>query len=631
MPVAPRILFAGGESTAGAPLVAALREEGFLVQQAPTGADAVQHTAEGPHVIIVAAGLPDMSGDEVCRRLRTEPHAAGIPILHLGAPPAGASNGVADSYLLEAVEPQVVIAQVRALFRLRQAEESLRASQLLLRDVLDHAPVIVYVKDLQGRYLLVNRNWEARFRKRREETVGRSVYDIYPAPQADALLANDRRVIEAGTPLEFEEEVTTPNGVRTFLSEKFPLRDDAGRCYAICGISTDITERKKWEKALRDSEALYESLVESMPVCILRKDLHGRFTFANRAFCQEMKRPAAEILGRTDFDFFPAELARKYVADDRRVLATGEVFEDVEAHRKADGTKTHVEVIKSPLRDSHGVVIGVQVVFWDITARKQAEEELGRNAAEFRVARTIQQKLFPTAVPRVPGMDVGSGTFGFEVGGASYPAEAVGGDYYDYLPLLDGSLGVAIGDVSGHGLGPALLMAEARAYLRAFAQTHVEVAVILSLLNSVIAADIEGDWFITLLLARLDPRSRTLTYASAGHPTGFIFNADGVLKRTLPSTSIPLGIHRDGDFPASEPIPLNPGDIMLFVTDGVVETRAPDGSTFGPERTQDLVRVYRHRSATEIVDNLYYAVRAFAQGRPQYDDITATVIKVAPA
>jgi PAS domain S-box-containing protein len=630
MSAPPRILFVHGAPEAASPLVTALRGEGFQVQEAPTATEAMLLNGETPDVIIVDASLADTTRDEVCRHLRSEAHNAAIPVLHIGPPPSGAAGGSLENYLLTPVDPGVFIAHVHGLLRVHQVEESLRTSLQLLRDVLDRAPVVIFVKDLHGRYQFVNRQWEAQFRKRREEIIGRSVHDIYPAAQADVLLANDRRVIEAGTPLEFEEEVTAPDGVITFLSEKFPLRDETGACYAVCGISTDITERKKWEKALHDSEALYESLVQTLPVCILRKDMHGCFTFANRTFCQEMKRRLGEILGRTDFDFFPAELAQKYVTDDRRVMATGEVFADVEAHRRPDGTKTHVEVVKSPLRDSRGQVIGLQCVFWDVTARKHAEEELGRNAAEFRVARRIQQKLFPTAVPHIPGMDVGSATFGFDIGGASYPAEAVGGDYYDYLPLLDGSLGVAIGDVSGHGVGPALLMAEARAYLRAFAQTQVEVAAILSLLNSVIAEDIEGDWFITLLLTRLDARARTLTYASAGHPTAFIFDADGRVKHTLPSTSIPLGIQRTTTFPASEPIPLDPGDLILLVTDGLVEARAPDGSSFGAERIQTLIRVYRHLSAAAIVENLYYAVRAFAQNRPQYDDITATVVKVAP-
>jgi serine phosphatase RsbU (regulator of sigma subunit) len=225
-------------------------------------------------------------------------------------------------------------------------------------------------------------------------------------------------------------------------------------------------------------------------------------------------------------------------------------------------------------------------------------------------------------------MEIGVARFGIEVGGASYPAEAIGGDYYDFIPLLDGTLGVAIGDVSGHGVGPALLMAETRALLRAFAQTQTDVSAILALVNRVLMADIEGDRFITLILAKLDPRTHTLVYASAGHQTGYVLTADGAVRHALASTGYPLGIFKDAEFPASEAIPLQPGDMLMLLTDGIVEARAPDGTVFGRQRPVDIARVYRQATAGQIVENLYHAVRAFSQNLPQYDDITAAVIKV---
>jgi sigma-B regulation protein RsbU (phosphoserine phosphatase) len=387
-------------------------------------------------------------------------------------------------------------------------------------------------------------------------------------------------------------------------------------------------ELKQAEELLRNSEAMYHSLVETLPVCIFRKDLNGRFTFANQAFCSTLRRPLSFILGKTDLAFYPGELAQKYIYDDRQVMETREVLEAIEEHQRPEGERTYVRVLKAPVYDSRGEVVGMQAIFWDITARMRAEGELARTEVEFRVARRIQQKLFPNTIPRVPGMDIGVATYGFDIGGASFPAEAIGGDYYDFIALGDGSLGIAIGDVSGHGVGPALLMAEARALLRAFAQTHSDVSEILGLINRVLVPDVDGDRFITMLLAKLDPRTRTLVYASAGHQTAFLIDPDGALKRSMPSTGIPLGIREDTDFPACPPIPMQSGDIVLLVTDGVVEARAPDGVVFGSKRAVDLVRVYRKLTARRIVDNLYHAVRAFARDLPQYDDITATVIKV---
>jgi sigma-B regulation protein RsbU (phosphoserine phosphatase) len=384
------------------------------------------------------------------------------------------------------------------------------------------------------------------------------------------------------------------------------------------------------ERALQHSESLYQSLVDNLPVRVFRKDHQGRFIFCNRAFCTALNRPREYIIGKTDRDFYPPELAQKYVYDDRHVLATGEILEAIEEHQDPTGERSYVQVLKAPLLDPQGEVIGVQCLYWDITARKQAEAELARTSAEFDVARRIQQRLFPSGAPKIAGIEIGVGRFGMDISGASYPAEAIGGDYYDFIPLLDGSLGIAIGDVSGHGVGPALLMAEARALLRAFAQTQSDVSAILSLVNRVLVSDIDADRFITLLLAKLDPRTRTLVYASAGHQTGYVLSAAGKVKCELVSGGFPLGIVEEAEFPESDPIPLDTGDIVTLITDGIVEARAPDGTVFGPQRPLDLVRVYRAATARQIVDNLYHAVRAFSQDLPQYDDITAAIIKVDP-
>jgi PAS domain S-box-containing protein len=143
-------------------------------------------------------------------------------------------------------------------------------------------------------------------------------------------------------------------------------------------------ERRRAEEALKDSEALYHSLVESLPLNLMRKDARGRFTFANQLFCDELGKPLEEIVGKTDFDFFPPELAQKYASDDQRVMATRRVFEAIEEHRKPDGTRGYVEVLKAPVYDSRASVMGVQVMFWDVTGRELAKQALqsSKEAAE---------------------------------------------------------------------------------------------------------------------------------------------------------------------------------------------------------------------------------------------------------
>jgi PAS domain S-box-containing protein len=150
-------------------------------------------------------------------------------------------------------------------------------------------------------------------------------------------------------------------------------------------------ERSRAEKALRESEAFYHSLVESLPQSILRKDLNGRFTYANQGACRILGKTLVEIIGKTDFDICPPDLAAKYRADDKLVLDTGTALQTVEEHQTVHGTKKYVRIIKAPVYDSTGRAVGIQVIFWDVTDQKELEEELLRIKAELERARRPRQ------------------------------------------------------------------------------------------------------------------------------------------------------------------------------------------------------------------------------------------------
>jgi two-component system, NtrC family, sensor kinase len=130
------------------------------------------------------------------------------------------------------------------------------------------------------------------------------------------------------------------------------------------------------EERLRQAEAIYQSLVETLPQNIFRKDTEGRFTFGNQNFCRELRLPLEEIVGKTDVDFFGAELAGRYRSDDKAVIDTGITFDKVEEHVTPGGARMFVQVMKTPVRDADGRCIGVQGIFWDVTDRVVAEEQL---------------------------------------------------------------------------------------------------------------------------------------------------------------------------------------------------------------------------------------------------------------
>src|SRR5207247_2292156 len=239
---------------------------------------------------------------------------------------------------------------------------------------------------------------------------------------------------------------------------------------------------------------------------------------------------------------------------------------------------------------------------------------------EMRIARQIQQKLFPVAPLPLPG---------FDVGGASLPAEATGGDYFDYVPIRDGSLGILIGDVSGHGFGPALLMAQTRAYLRAFLLSHTDVREIIALVNRALADDSPDGHFMTLLFARPDHAARTFQYVSAGHATGYLLDRSGAIKTHLESTGMPLGVVPEWEFEAAPALQLEPGDLLLLLTDGVVEAHDADEQLFGPERMLEVVRSSRDRPAREVVNTLFDSVRGFSGARAPLYAVRAVVVCVA--
>lgn len=264
----------------------------------------------------------------------------------------------------------------------RREIDTLTRREHRLEAIIHSTPAVIYMKDVDGRYRLVNKRFSDLFHIGIDETIGRTDLEVFPAEMAARFRANDVEVLSTDRPITFEEVAPHDDGPHTYISLKVPLHDPATNEVFLCGISTDITVAKRAEAALKESQALYASLVDSLPVALFRKNLDGELTFVNDRFCQYVGRPERELLGHTDYDLFSHDLAEKYRADDMQVAREGTVFDEVEEQESRTGRRRYVHVIKAPVYDAQHRVCGVQGVFWDETERRQAEEALRRMALE---------------------------------------------------------------------------------------------------------------------------------------------------------------------------------------------------------------------------------------------------------
>ena len=254
--------------------------------------------------------------------------------------------------------------------------------------LLDIVNDLVWSTSLDGKRLLyLNDAAGIIYGRQVEELVRhRSLWlDCVHEEDREELIGNFTKILEAKQ-IEQQFRIVQPNGEIRWLQGSLRLIvDRKNKPLRIGGIAKDVTRRVTTEKELDEAKAIYQSLVESLPINVFRKDRHGKIVFGNQRYCDSLDQKLEELVGKTDRDLFSHELAEKYVRDDKWVLQTGLPFHDIEEHPAPDGTKMYVEVLKAPVHDSSGRRIGIQGMFWDVTARIQAENAL-REAKEIAEA-----------------------------------------------------------------------------------------------------------------------------------------------------------------------------------------------------------------------------------------------------
>lgn len=241
------------------------------------------------------------------------------------------------------------------------------------------------------------------------------------------------------------------------------------------------------------------------------------------------------------------------------------------------------------------------------------------------IASEVQQKLLPSAPPVVDGLDIA---------GRSVYCDDTGGDYFDYLTLPQAGfgprLGVAVGDVTGHGIPSALTMTTVRALLRAKAHESSSLSTVMNDVNVHLSEDSTGGRFVTLIYLVIEPRTRNVKWVSAGHDPVIVYEPVQQKFTELSGEDIPLGVEGNWHYREGQRDTWCDGAIMVIGTDGVWEARNPQGAMFGKDQLRDVIKRHAHRSAESICEAVSQALNAFRGDTAFRDDVTLVVIKFVP-
>lgn len=272
---------------------------------------------------------------------------------------------------------------------------------------------------------------------------------------------------------------------------------------------------------------------------------------------------------------------------------------------------TRDEEIAGFLGSQAGVAMQRQTLLDHFAVKQKIQRDLN-------IARSIQQGLLPREQPLAAG---------FDIAGWNKPADETGGDFFDFFSLDDDHLSVTLADATGHGIGPALVMAEARALLRAVLLRSTSLSRAVTDVHDLLCLDMPEGRFVTAFCGILNVSTATLEFLSAGQGPILRFHAASGLIEDLPAQGLPLAFVPGVIYDQPTTVMLAAGDLLVLLTDGFYEWERADGEGFGSDRVCELIRTHADRSATDLIAILYEEVRRFADGSRQLDDLTAVIVK----
>lgn len=371
-------------------------------------------------------------------------------------------------------------------------------------------------------------------------------------------------------------------------------------------------QRVRAERALRKSEQKYRRIVETTDQGFLLLDQRYRIADVNEAFCRMVGHPPAAILGRSPLSFAGDDFRRFLVANQDDPMSYRLQAIEGTLLAKSGGT-VPVRIHGDVLQDDDGRGIGFMYFISDITPQKRS----------LQLAAEVQRNLLPKRSPRVRGLDLA---------GRTLSCDEIGGDYFDYLPsqgCAASHLDIVVGDVSGHGVEAALLMATSRALLRTQVGSDScrPLSAVVTALNRQLAVEVsDSGRFMTLFYLRIDLETRRLHWVRAGHPAALFFDPRADSFRELGGRGVALGVASDWAY-TEETGPQATAGILTIATDGLCEARDKQQRPYGQKRFRDILRRHAALGAEAIIDKVYADLAAHTLGMLREDDITLVIVK----
>ena len=369
---------------------------GYIIEVVNNGAEAEQVISEfDAEVALIDIRLGVTSGIDLIKKLQKAKHNILCVMMTVHAKKRNAIQALKEGaydylskpfqvdellFTLDRCYEKIITEQKKI-----ETENALRKSEIRLQSIIENTTAVIFIKDIEGKYIMINRRYESLFHITKEKIIGKTDYDIFPKEMADQFRINDLKVLKTEKPLELEEIVSQDDGLHTYISIKFPLNDTSGKPYAVCGIATDITDRKRIEKTHKQTLEQLRTSIQKMPIAYIIWDSEFRVLEWNDAAEQIFGYRRNESLGKNILKIIVPDKVRPrvQVALDKLLAGHSYSYSEKDNNIRKDGTLISCQWHNTPIKDREGKMTGVLSMAEDITERLLVEEALHNIATRF--------------------------------------------------------------------------------------------------------------------------------------------------------------------------------------------------------------------------------------------------------